>query len=365
MNTDDPQPAESGIGLSRPAPIHELQSFLDSLIDNIPDMIFVKEAKELRFVRFNRAAEELLGYSRRELIGRNDYDFFTKEEADFFTAKDREVLESKRMHEVLEEPIHTKYKGTRLLHTKKIPILDAHGVPQYLLGISADVTERRNLERELLAISDRERRAISQDLHDGLGQLLTGIGFLSKALHGSLAATNHPGAADAERIVSLIGQAVGQTRDVARMLSPIDLNADGLAAALEDLALGAERMSHISFRCIIDPRSRIMDGPLAYHLYRIAQECTNNAIKHSQARTVTIRLASAGGDAVRLEVADDGVGVSEHSLKNSPGLGLSIMQYRARMIGAVLRIESRRGGGTVVTCATLSGTPPDSRMSRE
>ena len=130
MNADHPRLTEVNVDPPGTAPIRELQSFLDSLIDNMPDMIFVKDAKELRFVRFNRAAEELLGYSREELIGRNDYDFFTKEEADFFTAKDREVLESKRMHEVLEEPIHTKYKGTRLLHTKKIPILDEHGVPQ-------------------------------------------------------------------------------------------------------------------------------------------------------------------------------------------------------------------------------------------
>lgn len=357
MNADDPRSTQAGVEHSGAAPIRELQSFLDSLIDNMPDMIFVKEAKELRFVRFNRAAEELLGYSRQELIGRNDYDFFTREEADFFTDKDREVLESKRMHEVLEEPIHTKYKGTRLLHTKKIPILDEHGVPQYLLGISQDVTERRNLEREILIVGDRERRAISQDLHDGLGQLLTGIGFMSKALYDNLAATRHPGAAEAERIVNLIGQAVVQTRDVARMLSPIDLNADGLAAALEDLALGAERMSHVRFRCNIDPRSRITDGPLAYHLYRIAQECTTNALKHSQAKTVTISLFSNGGDSVRLEVADDGVGVREQALTNSPGLGLSIMQYRARMIGAVLRVESQAGGGTVVTCSTHNATP--------
>lgn len=357
MNADTPRPA--GEAMADPpltVPIHELSSFLDSLIDNIPDMIFVKEAKELRFVRFNRAAEELLGYSRHELIGRNDYDFFTKEEADFFTSKDREVLESRRMHEVLEEPIHTKYKGTRLLHTKKIPIFDQAGVPQYLLGISEDVTDRRNLERELLAIHDRERRCISHDLHDGLGQLLAGIGFMSRALSDRLVATNHPAALEAERIVGLIGQAVVQTRDVARLLSPIDLQADGLKAALEDLALGAERMSHIPCRCVIDPSTRGVDGPLAYHLYRIAQECTNNALKHSRAKSVTISLSARDGGAVLLEVADDGIGMSEQALRSSPGLGLSIMQYRARMIGATLKVSSQHGSGTLVTCLT----PPQS-----
>lgn len=355
MKADTPRPLEAS--LPEAAPIRELPAFLDSLIDNIPDMIFVKDAKELRFVRFNRAAEELLGYSRNELIGRNDYDFFTKEEADFFTSKDREVLESGRMNEVLEEPIHTKYKGTRLLHTKKIPILDPSGVPQYLLGISADVTDRRTLERELLAISDRERRSISHDLHDGLGQLLAGIGFMSKALYDSLVATNHPGALEAERIVGLIGQAVGQTRDVARLLSPIDLQADGLAAALEDLAMGAEHMSHIPCRCVIDPLTQVLDGPVAYHLYRIAQECTNNALKHSRARSVTISLSSRDGGAILLEVADDGIGASEEVMRNSPGLGLSIMQYRARMIGAVVSVRSSPRGGTVVSCQTRPRSP--------
>lgn len=125
---------------------HEL---LNSLIENIPDMIFMKDAKNLRFVRFNKAGEELIGCKREEMIGRNDYDFFPKEEADFFTAKDREVLATGRILDIREEPIQTKHKGIRLLHTKKVPLLGHSGQPEYLLGISEDVTDLRRAEQEL------------------------------------------------------------------------------------------------------------------------------------------------------------------------------------------------------------------------
>ncbi len=130
--------------------LREREEFLSSIVENIPDMIFIKDAKELRFVRFNRAGEKLLGYKREDLIGKNDYDFFTKEQADFFTKKDVEVLESGQVYDIPEEPIETN-KGERILHTKKIPILDKTGNPIYLLGISEDITEGKQGERERLA----------------------------------------------------------------------------------------------------------------------------------------------------------------------------------------------------------------------
>jgi len=111
-------------------------------------MIFVKDAKDLKFIRFNKAGEDLLGYSREDLIGKNDYDFFPKAEADFFTAHDRHVLKSGRLLDIPEESIQTRDKGKRILHTKKIPIFDEAGTPQYLLGISEDITERKRLEAQ-------------------------------------------------------------------------------------------------------------------------------------------------------------------------------------------------------------------------
>lgn len=133
--------------------LREANTFLDSMIENLPNMVFVKDAAELRFVRFNKAGEELIGYSRKEMLGKNDYDFFPKEEADFFTAKDREVLLGRNLVEIEEERIQTRHKGSRVLRTKKIPLLDKEGNPLYLLGISEDVTERIQSEERLRELS--------------------------------------------------------------------------------------------------------------------------------------------------------------------------------------------------------------------
>ena len=122
--------------------LRRTNAFVTMIIENIPDMIFLKSASDLRFIRFNRAGEELLGYTRDDLLGKSDYDFFTKEEADFFSGKDREVLRRKEAVDIPEERLQTNGRGTRILHTKKVPLLNAEGEPEYLLGISEDITDR-------------------------------------------------------------------------------------------------------------------------------------------------------------------------------------------------------------------------------
>jgi PAS domain S-box-containing protein len=136
----------------------QAQFFLDSIVDSLPTMLFVKEANELRFVRWNKAGEEITGHSRGEFIGKNDYDFFPKEEADFFVSKDRQTLASGQTLDIPEEPIQVKDGTLRWLHTRKVPIWDAAGKPAYLLGISEDITERKRAEDALRDSEERFRR---------------------------------------------------------------------------------------------------------------------------------------------------------------------------------------------------------------
>jgi PAS domain S-box-containing protein len=151
--------------------IKQINAFLDSIVENIPNLLFVKEAEHLRFRRINKTLEDLLGYNRQDLLGKNDYDFFPKEQADFFTAKDREVLASKKLLDIPEEEIRTRH-GVRIFHTRKLPILDERGRPRYLLGISEDITERKALEETRRMYAEarerhaRELEATNQALHD-------------------------------------------------------------------------------------------------------------------------------------------------------------------------------------------------------
>ncbi len=131
------------------AELQETQLFLTSVIENLPVMLFMKEARDLRFVRWNRAAEEITGLTRESLMGKNDYDFFPPDQAAFFVQKDREVLAKGQILEIPEEPIQTTHQGEHWLFTRKVPIADQTGTPQYLLGVSLDITESKVLQQEL------------------------------------------------------------------------------------------------------------------------------------------------------------------------------------------------------------------------
>jgi two-component system sensor histidine kinase/response regulator len=129
--------------------LRQTHTLMESILENLPITVFIKEARELRFVFWNKAGEELVGRSKSEMTGKNDYDFYPKAEADLFTSKDREALESGKLVVIPTETMHTRTKGLRILHTRKLPIVDERGQPKYLLGISEDITERQQAEHQL------------------------------------------------------------------------------------------------------------------------------------------------------------------------------------------------------------------------
>lgn len=212
------------------------------------------------------------------------------------------------------------------------------------------------LERKVLEISDEERRRIGHDLHDGLGQHLTGISFLTASIAQRIAAGNCPSAEEAEKVTQLVSQAIGWTRDLARGLSPVTLETAGFVAAMEELTDNAASLFRINVAWNYDGPEIEMDRHKALHLFRIAQEAISNSVKHGKARRIDVDLV-VRGDELQVRVTDDGCGLSAKTRAN-PGLGLQIMKYRARMVGAVLSVGCPDGNdrGTVIECAcSISG----------
>jgi signal transduction histidine kinase len=215
-------------------------------------------------------------------------------------------------------------------------------------GIARDITERKRLEREILEISNREQRRIGHDLHDGVCQQLAGIAFMSSTLADELQDKGASESSQAEQISMLINDVINQTRGVARGLFPVRLEENGLISALEELASNASEMFKINCRFVSEDPPAAVDNGIGAHLYYIVLEAVGNAIKHGKARNITITLEPTG-DRYLLNVKDDGIGFAQHDGKLA-GMGIRIMQYRARVIGASLTLRSRPGSGTDIAC---------------
>lgn len=364
----------------------ENSEFLDSIIENIPHMIFIKDANNLRFVRFNKAGEELLGYSREELIGKSDYDFFPKEEADFFTSKDRAVLAGKQPVDIPEEPIHTRLKGRRLLHTKKIPILGKKGEPRYLLGISEDITDLRASQEELVHSrkqllrfhAEKEQMEVfaylaSHDLQEPLQKIISFGELLKGQTNGAL----DPKAKDyvermqnaARRMTQLVQGLLSLSRIMAKKphFETVDLK-----------KILQEVMSDLEVR-VLKTGAKIESDTLSVvladrsQMYQLFQNLISNAIKfrkkgESPRLSVTSRLLE--NDHVEVCFRDNGIGFEERDLGRlfkpferlhgsgeyeGSGLGLAICQRIVLRHRGQITAQSKPGEGSAFFVRLPSG----------
>ena len=323
------------------------RNFVSGILETVGALITVLD-HEGRIVRFNRACESTTGYKFEEVRGKHIWDFFQLPEE---VARSQSGLS----HLVAESSAHECQShwirpdgSTRLIAWSCLSLLDNDGPHPYIIATGIDITEREHLERALLDVSAREQRRIAQDLHDGLGQHLTGTAFMAKAHEKRLANTDPAAAADAAKLVRLVNEAVQKTRELARGLLPVMSDAQGLMSALQFWAEEVQDVFGIPCRFECAAPVLIRDVVVSTHLYHIAQEAVTNAIKHGGARNLVLRLAIENGSGA-LQILDDGSGIPEQR-EISQGMGLHIMRYRSSMIGGRLEISPNEGQGTVVCC---------------
>jgi signal transduction histidine kinase len=247
------------------------------------------------------------------------------------------VTQLASLNQTLEDRVRQRTRELRLANKK----------------LQAEIERRKGLEGQILEISDREQQRLGQELHDGLCQHLTAVAFMARSV--GLRLKNHRviEVKDIEKIAELVNNAATDTRNLSRALHRFDVDAAGLVEALEDLV--DREMWRTPCRLEVKPSFHLDNDTVATHLYRIAREAVINANKHAQARQIVVKLERSGQRQMVLSVTDDGVGV-QNARNGKRGLGFHIMNYRARLMGGQLKIESPEKGGTRVACYLPDGT---------
>lgn len=322
------------------------------LFENANDIVYTHDLQG-RITSINQTGERLLQRSRQEVLSHNIVDLVIPEQRAAAQQWLDQVVKNAAPPTVewdfaaaSGQPVKLEI-GTRLI--------EQNGKQAEVEGIARDVTERKRLERELLDISNREQRRIGHDLHDGVCQQLVGIAYLTETLADRLQEKGSGEAAEAERIGGLINNALTQTRGVARGLFPVRLEENGLVSALEELAANAGSLFQLACAFTCDKPPEKIDNAVALHLYYIAQEAVADAVKHADAKHVQLSL-EPHHERYALAVRDDGRGFGP-GLVRPAGMGLRIMHYRARVIGATLEVQTQPGQGTTIRCTFPPASP--------
>jgi signal transduction histidine kinase len=220
-----------------------------------------------------------------------------------------------------------------------------------------DMRRLRELERDIVATSEREQQRIGADLHDGLCQYLAGLLCVTDSLRDDLSERYQPEAETAAELHELLKDGIVQARNIARGIAPVHMDEAGLSSALEDLAATTRHLQEID--CVFEPAGEILvpNREMAIHLYRIAQEATSNAVRHGHASKVKIRLA-VDASGVVLTIDDNGTGIIPTGSASS-GMGLRSMRYRAGVLDGTLEIAALPEGGTRIRCRAPLRVPAD------
>lgn len=287
----------------------------------------------------------MTGYPRAAIIGSRIREMAFWPDTGLFKSLARELLAHGRFHQ--REMAYRTHAGDIRTGNLSADIVDLDGKPCMLTAI-LDITEQKRLEKEILRIGEEERRKIGYDLHDDLGQHLVGVEAMTTLLYKRLMTSEHPSAPLAGEIMDLIRSATTKTRNMAKGLCPVNLDAGGLAAALSQLAEQIETV--FKARCHLEAATRnmAMDHNTAVNLYRIAQEAISNALRHGRADQIWIHL-SHDEKGIALCIQDNGEGLP-HPLP-AQGMGLGIMAHRARRMGATFEIRNRNPkAGVEILC---------------
>lgn len=326
------------------AALRESEERFRLFMDHSPSIAWIKD-EDGKYVYLNQRFEERFGARLEHWRGKTDHAFWPAELAAKFRQNDLAVLKANRPVELLEEAENPDGSRSFWLSTK-FPFSDAAG-RRYIGGIALDITERQRLENEVLRIAEVEQARIGYDLHDGVGQTLTGVASLVDVLEMDLEGEAKRAA---QRVQELVRQAVQEVRQISHGLSPLAVRNRGLIGSLRLLA-DTVRQSHRT-ECVLDLDDSVCAGTPENEtqLFRIAQEAVSNALRHGKATRLTITLAQAGGGQCQLIVADNGRGMKPGMEKMAEGIGLRVMAYRAQQIQGTLGIVRRPGGGVRITC---------------
>lgn len=326
----------------------ESERRMRAIVDTASDAIITIGEKGL-IDSFNPAAERMFGYSAEEAIGQNVSILMPapyREEHDGYISRYLKSGEP-RIIGIGRELTGRRKDGSTFPIDLAVSRLH-DGTQDLFTGVIRDISERKTLQRELLTILSEEQRRIGQDLHDSVGQRLTGLGMLAASLATTLREHSPADVKAASKLATGVEKTLDQIRKLSKGLLPVEVDAEGLKAALTELAdtITHESGVHCDFDC--KRPVPVEDNEHATHLYRIAQEAVTNALKHGKPRQVKISLA--GDDKhIILSVRDNGKGISSEAWQ-AEGMGLKTMQYRAALIGATLSIDRVKTGGTLVTC---------------